>query len=152
VEKLDLRNLFETVCREFYVPLTNFKGWSDLNSRAAMMKRFAAHEAAGRTCVLLTCCDHDPGGLQITGTMRKNLWDLADVVGWFPDNLVITRFGLNADFIDRHGLTWIDNLVTSSGQRLDDPGHNDHNKPYVQDYIARFGVRKCEANALVVAP
>ena len=50
------------------------------------------------------------------------------------------RFGLNADFIDRHGLTWIDNLETSSGQQLDDPDHDDHDKEYVQDYIARFGV------------
>jgi hypothetical protein len=39
VEKLDLRNLFENVCAEFYVPITNLKGWSDLNARAAMMKR-----------------------------------------------------------------------------------------------------------------
>ena len=62
------------------------------------------------------------------------------------------RFGLNADFIDRHGLTWIDNLETSSGGRLDDEGHADHNKDYVQDYIAKYGVRKCEANALVVVP
>jgi hypothetical protein len=62
------------------------------------------------------------------------------------------RFGLNADFIDRHGLTWIDNLETSSGGQLDDPNHNDHDKAYVQDYIAEFGVRKCEANALVVEP
>ncbi|MHA1290968.1 MAG: hypothetical protein ACTSPB_26605, partial [Candidatus Thorarchaeota archaeon] len=30
--------------------------------------------------------------------------------------------------------------------------HKDHNLPYVQDYIAKFGARKCEANALVVAP
>ena len=28
VEKLDLRNLFEPVCAEFHVPVTNFKGWS----------------------------------------------------------------------------------------------------------------------------
>ena len=152
VEKLDLRNLFEPVCREFFVPITNFKGWSDLNSRAAMMKRFGEHEAAGRHCVLLLCGDHDCGGLKITDMMRKNLEDLAGAVGWTPENLTITRFGLNADFINRHGLTWIDNLETSSGQRLDDPRHADHNKPYVQDYIRRFGVRKCEANALVVAP
>jgi hypothetical protein len=59
---------------------------------------------------------------------------------------------LNAGFIDENGLTWIDNLETSSGGRLDDPQHNDHNKEYVQGYIERFGVRKCEANALVVAP
>ena len=152
VEKLDLRNLFEPTCGEFYVPITNFKGWSDLNSRAAMMRRFAAHEKAGRSCVLLLCGDHDPGGLLITSKMRKNMEDLAGAVGWTPENMVNIRFGLNADFINRHGLTWIDNLETSSGEQLDDPDHNDYNKNYVQDYIAKFGVRKCEANALVVAP
>jgi hypothetical protein len=83
---------------------------------------------------------------------HKNLEDLARAVGWSPHNLVISRFGLNADFINRLGLTWIDNLETSSGQRLDDPRHPDHNKAYVQDYVRRFGPRKCEANALVVAP
>lgn len=152
VEKLDLRNLFEPVCAEFFVGITNFKGWSDLNSRASVMKRFAEHEEAGRSCVLLLCGDHDPGGLKITDTMRKNFKDLERAVGWSPENLTITRFGLNADFIDYHGLTWIDNLETSSSQRLDDPHHPDHNKPYVQDYIRRYGARKCEANALVVVP
>jgi hypothetical protein len=152
VEKLDLRNLFGPVCAEFFVPITNFKGWSDLNSRGAMMRRFKKHEAEGRRCILLLCGDHDPGGLLITETLRKNLADLADAVGWWPGNLTIIRFGLNADFIESASLTWIDNLETSSGGRLDDPRHPDHRKPYVQDYIARFGVRKCEANALVVSP
>ena len=77
VEKLDLRNLFESVCAEVYVPITNLKGWSDLNARAAMMKRFAAHERAGRQCVLLLCNDHDPGGLHISESMQSNLDDLA---------------------------------------------------------------------------
>ena len=116
------------------------------------MRRFAEHGAAGRRCVLLLCGDHDPGGLHITDNVRKNLSDLSGAVGWTPENLIISRFGLNADFIDRHDLTWIDNLETSSGQQLDDPDHEDHNKKYVQDYIERFGVRKCEANALVVVP
>ena len=62
------------------------------------------------------------------------------------------RFGLNADFIEANGLSWIDNLETSSGGRLDDPRHTDHRKPYVQTYIREFGVRKCEANPLVVTP
>jgi hypothetical protein len=93
VEKLDLRNLFRPVCAEFFVGITNFKGWSDLNSRAAMMRRFATQEAAGRRCVLLLCGDHDPGGLAITGTMRKNLDDLAAAVGWSPHNLVIVDLG-----------------------------------------------------------
>jgi hypothetical protein len=59
VEKLDLRNLFEPVCQEFHVPIKNCKGWSDLNLRAEMMHRFAAHEAQGRTGVLLLCGDHE---------------------------------------------------------------------------------------------
>jgi hypothetical protein len=152
VEKLDLRNLFAPVCAEFFVPITNFKGWSDLNARADVMRLFAKHERGGRKCVLLVCGDHDRGGLLITESLRNNLDDLSGAVGWAPDNLIITRFGLNADFIDRHGLTWIDNLETSSGLQLDDPNHNDYDKSYVQDYIRRFGARKCEANALVVAP
>jgi hypothetical protein len=59
---------------------------------------------------------------------------------------------LNIDFIEENDLTWIDNLETSSGENLDDESHNDHNKAYVQDYLAEFGARKCEANALVVVP
>jgi hypothetical protein len=90
VEKLDLRNLFQPVCAEFYVPIANFKGWSDINSRATMMQRFAEHEDAGRQCVLLICGDHDPGGLLITNTLRKNLEDLEQAVGWSPANLVIS--------------------------------------------------------------
>ena len=84
--------------------------------------------------------------------MRKNLADLSKAVGWKPTKLIIDRFGLKPDFIRRHRLTWIDNLETSSGERLDDPNHNDHNKDYVQSYIKKFGVRKVEANALVVCP
>jgi hypothetical protein len=43
-------------------------------------------------------------------------------------------------------------LETSSGKRLDDKSHPDRYKAYVDDYIKEFGVRKCEANALVVKP
>jgi len=92
--------------------------------------------------VLLLCNDHDPGGLHISETMRSNLNDLSAQVGWSPDNLIIDRFGLNADFIEANNLTWID----------DDRRHPDHFKPYVQNYLAAFGARKCEANALVVVP
>jgi hypothetical protein len=150
VEKLDLRNLFEPVCAEFHVPLTNFKGWADLNSRAAMMHRFERYEF--RRCVLLLCGDHDPGGLRITDTMHKMLLDMSKATGWNPRNLIVSRFGLNEDFIDDNNLTWIDNLETSSRKQLDDPNHDDHNKAYVQDYIELYGARKCEANALVVEP
>jgi hypothetical protein len=152
VEKVDLRNLFGPVCEEYYVPITNAVGWSDVNLRAAMMKRFAYWESRGKQCVLTYCGDHDPGGLNISDFLRSNMEELADAVGWSPDNLIIERFGLNYDFIIEQGLTWIDNLETSSGDRLDNPKHPDHTKPYVQEYIRRYGVRKVEANALVVRP
>jgi len=152
VEKGDLRSLFAPVVRRYYVPIANAGGWSDINGRAAMMKRFAEWEAKGKRCVLLYCGDHDPGGLNISGCLRSNLEDLSGAVEWDPGNLVIDRFGLNHDFIVAQGLTWIDNLETSAGERLDDHNHHDHLKSYVQDYIRRFGVRKVEANALVVRP
>jgi hypothetical protein len=152
VEKMGVYSLFEKPTGEFHVPLVNIGGWSDINSRVAMMRRCAYWEARGKKCVLLIFVDHDPGGLHIASFLQKNLADLSDAVGWSPDNLIIDRFGLNLDFIRRHRLTWIDNLETSSGERLDDPKHHDHHKDYVQAYITQFGVRKVEANALVVCP
>jgi hypothetical protein len=152
VEKVDLRSLFSSVCKPFHLPLSNISGWNDINARAAMMRRFADWEVKGKRIILLHCGDHDPGGLRISEFLRSNLGDLSDAVGWSPDNLEIDRFGLNADFIRKNRLTWIDNLITGSGGNLADPKHNDHDKPYVQDYLREFGARKVEANALVVKP
>ncbi len=152
VEKIDLKSLFAPVCAEFYVPIANASGWNDINGRAAMMMRFKRWEEEGKHCVLLYCGDHDPGGLHISDFLHENLNDLAGAIDWSPDDLEIYRFGLNYDFIEQQRLTWIDNLETASGGRLDDRNHKDHFKPYVQDYLKRFGVRKVEANALVVRP
>jgi len=152
VEKMGIYSLFEKPTDPLCVPLINLGGWSDINRRVEAMRRFAHWESRGKICVLLIFTDHDPGGLHIAGFIRKNLADLTDAVGWSPDNLMIERFGLDAKFIRRHRLTWIGNLETSSGERLDDPNHHDHRKDYVQSYIREFGVRKVEANALVVCP
>jgi hypothetical protein len=152
VEKIDLRSLFSPICSMFRVPLSNVRGWNDINCRAASMRRFKQWEARGNKCVLLYCGDHDPGGLAISDAIRSNLRDLSGAVGWEPNKLIVDRFGLNYDFIQANNLSWIDNLETSSGGRLDDPGHKDHHKPYVRDYIRQFGARKVEANALVVRP
>ena len=51
--------------------------------------------------------------------------------------LIIERFGLNKDDIDRHNLTWIENLKTGSGRESRDYG-----------YISKYERRKCESNAL----
>jgi hypothetical protein len=152
VEKIDLRELFKPVCEEFNVPLINGGGWSDINSRAVIAGRFREWEAQGKQCVLVYCGDHDPGGVLISEYIIKNFADIAGAVGWRPDNLIVDRFGLNADFIRRHRLPWIEGLETSSGGRLDDPRHPDHRKPYVQSYLEKFGPRKVEANALVTRP
>src|SRR5262249_40584680 len=97
VEKLDLRNLFESVCAEFHVPITNLKGWSDLNARAAMMKavrRARARRPPMRAAVVQRSRS---GRLLISESMRENLDDLSNAVGWSPDGLIVERFGLNAD-------------------------------------------------------
>jgi hypothetical protein len=64
----------------------------------------------------------------------------------------LRRFGLNADFIEANGLTWIEGLEASSGGDLANPRHKEHKKAYVQDYLQKFGARKVEANTLVVRP
>ena len=94
VEKMGIYSMFEKPTGEFDVPLVNIGGWSDINSRVAMMRRYAYWEARGKKCVLLPFVDHDPGGLHIANFLLKNLTDLSDAVGWSPDNLIIDRFGL----------------------------------------------------------
>jgi hypothetical protein len=121
-EKLDLRNLFEPVCAEFRVPITNLKGWSDLNARAAMMRRFKQHEADGRDCVLLLCGDHDPGGLHITERMRSNLQDLSGqnrLASPPPyDRALWTAAGALLDELDRRARSFI--LAAGAQGRTDD--------------------------------
>lgn len=158
VEKIDLKTLFEPVCREYHIPIATSKGWSSIIQRAEYAKRFEEAEQKGMACLLLYCGDHDPDGLRISDFLKSNLADLKNVVwsdgtrGYDPANLVIDRFGLNYDFIQKHQLTWIDNLITGRGLNLADPEHRNNKLDYVQGYLKKIGERKCEANAIVPMP
>lgn len=157
-EKIDLKTLFRPVCEEYHIPIATSKGWSSMLQRGEFARRFKEAEGQGLKCVLLYCGDHDPDGGRISDKIRKNLEDLTDIVwgsgetGYDPANLNIDRFGLDYDFIVANDFTWIDNLITGSGKDLASPSHPNYHLPYVQNYLKRFGPRKCEANALVVRP
>ncbi len=158
VEKIDLKTLFRPVCQQTHICIATSKGWSSMLQRAEYAKRFAEAEAKGLTCVLLYCGDHDPDGGRISDFIHKNLDDLRNIVwedgtdGYDPSDLIIDRFGLNYDFITTNNLTWIDNLITGSKRNLASPSHKNYWMPYVQEYLEKYGARKCEANALVVNP
>ena len=158
VEKIDLKTLFEPVCAEYHIPIANSKGWNSINSRAEYSRRFKQAEDMGLKCVLLYMGDHDPDGLRISDTMRKNLFDIKDIVwedgetGYDPTDLIIDRFGLNYDFIIEQQYTWIQGLMTGGNKDLSDPKHHNHNLPYVQNYLKKIGARKCEANVVVTTP
>ncbi|MBA7505091.1 hypothetical protein ES706_03754 [subsurface metagenome] len=158
VEKIDIKTLFGSVCREYHIPIATSKGWSSMLQRAVYARRFKRAEERGLKCVLGYCGDHDPDGLRISDFLRSNLEDLMNITwsdgtgGYDPANLIIDRFGLNYDFIERNHLTWIENLITGSKKNLADPSHPNHHLPYVQEYLRTVGERKCEANALVVRP
>ena len=155
VEKVDLVTLFRPVCAQYHIPIANSRGWSSMLQRAEYARRFKEARSKGLKCVLLYCGDHDPDGLRISEFLRKNLRDLKDIYwsdgtrGYNPISLHIYRFGLNYDFIQQNGFTWIDNLITGSGKDLSDPTHRNHYKDYVQEYLDAVGPRKCEANLLV---
>ena len=158
VEKIDLVTLFAPVCSEYHIPIANSKGWSSILQRAEYARRFAEAEARGLKCVLLYCGDHDPDGLRISEFIRKNLVDVKHVIwgdrqkGYDPADLEIERFGLNYDFIEENNLVWIDNLITGSGKNLASRFHKNNSMPYVQKYLKKYGIRKCEANAVVTMP
>lgn len=158
VEKIDLKTLFTPICDKYHIPIATSKGWSSMSQRAEYAKRFKEAENNGLQPVLLYCGDHDPDGLRISDFIRSNLYDLRHIQwadgtrGYNPKDLIINRFGLNADFIEEHSLVWIDNLITGSGKNLASPRHKNYSQEYVQDYLIQFGERKCEANALVPMP
>lgn len=158
VEKIDLKTLFSPVCKKYKIPIATSKGWSSMIQRAIYARRFKEAEEQGLKPLLLYCGDHDPDGLRISDFLRKNLDDLKDIeweeggTGYDPSNLEIIRFGLNYDFIKKHNLTWIDNLITGSKKNLASPSHKNYHMKYVQDYLKEFGARKCEANAIVIIP
>lgn len=158
VEKIDLKTLFEPVCKKYKIPIATSKGWSSMIQRAIYSKRFKQAEEQGLKPLLLYCGDHDPDGLRISDFLRKNLADLKDIEwedgesGYDPEGLQIIRFGLNYDFIELHKLSWINNLITGSKKNLASLNHKNNKMPYVQDYIKKFGIRKCEANAIVTIP
>jgi hypothetical protein len=142
VEKGDILNLFKPVCDEYHVPIVNSKGWYPVLLRYHIARLSMKAEERGLKPVLLLFYDHDIAGLKITNTFRKGLRDISRATGWEPSGLIIDRFGLNKDDIDRCNLTWIDNLKSSSGR---DP---DWRSLEVRKYVETFGVRKCESNAL----
>ncbi len=158
VEKIDLKTLFEPICKKYKIPIATSKGWSSMRQRAIYSRRFKQAEEQGLKPLLLYCGDHDPDGLRISDFLRKNLADLKDIrwedgeYGYDPVDLEIVRFGLNYDFIEAYNLSWINNLITGSKKNLGSPSHKNHSMPYVQNYIKEFGIRKCEANAIVVIP
>jgi hypothetical protein len=137
VEKGDLLSLFKPICDEYRIPVVSSKGWAPILLRAHIASLSQRAETNGLTPVLLLFYDHDPAGLKITDRFRKNLRDCERGTGWNPDALIIERFGLNKDDIDKHNLTWIENLKTGSGRESHDYG-----------YIQKYGKRKCESNAL----
>ena len=142
VEKIDLKTLFEPVCEEYHIPIASSKGWSSMLQRAKYAERFKKAEDIGLKCALIYCGDFDPDGLRISDFLRKNIWDLRNIVwddgsGGYdpggkiyksvkkkgeksrivlisdePEKLIVKRFGLNYDFIIENDLTWIDNLET----------------------------------------
>lgn len=137
VEKGDIMNLFQPICKEYHIPIASSKGWAPIQQRADIAELSTKAEERGLIPVLLMFYDHDPAGMKITDTYLKNLMDIEPATGWDPYGLIIDRFGLNAEDIEKYNLMWIDNLRTSSGREANAP-----------DYIRKYGRRKCEANAL----
>lgn len=141
VEKIDLKTLFNPICQMFSIPIATSKGWGSILQRAELIERYKEH--SDKQCVLLYCGDFDPYGRLISRKLEKNLNDLEKATNWNADNLIINRFGLNYDFIEKYNLTWIDNLESASGKI-------DYSNPIIKEWIEEFGERKVEGNALVV--
>ena len=146
VEKIDLVNMFRPICKEYHIPIVNAGGWYDIMERAIAARRFKEAEEKVLTPVILYFGDFDPFGLAISNFILKNFWEIYRGTAWAPRRLIVERFGLNFDFIEEQGLTWIDNLESGSGKDMSLMDNR-----IVQEYVTQYGVRKCEANAVMKA-
>lgn len=159
VEKLDLKNLFMPICKEYHIPVANGKGWSDINQRYDLIKRCMWAESRGLTPIILYAGDFDPYGKHISDTLIENIHQLDGLLDINGNRINISmhrnqikRFCLNKDFIDRHNLTWIDNLLSGSGKDMSKPNKNGKIKRFIQEWIDTVGKRKCEAEAAMKVP
>lgn len=155
VEKIDVRNLFTPICEKYHIPINNAKGWSDMLSRKDLILRFKEAEEIGLKPILLYYADFDPAGLKIAETLKKNIKDLEKATKWNPTNLIVDKFGLTIDFIENNDILWIDNLITGGKRNLGNlyKQYKDGKKVKLYDYeiayIEKYGIRKCEANAIL---
>lgn len=156
VEKIDVRNLFHDVCEKYHIPISNAKGWSDMLSRNNLIQRFKEAEEIDLIPVLLYYGDFDPAGLKIADTLKKNITDLEKATKWNPKNLIVDKFGLSIDFIDQNDILWINNLITGGKRDLGklykqykEGKENIKILDYEIKYIEQYGIRKCEANAIL---
>ena len=154
VEKSDLMSLFQKVCDKYKIQIANMRGWGSLEQKAVMAEKFMEMELKGKKPILLACGDFDPPGLSISSVLKKQFEEYSLFTGWNPENLHVERIGLNYEFIQEQGLTWINGLQTISGKDLSSPDHTFYkrNTYGIQEYIRNYGNQKCEANAIVIIP
>ena len=154
VEKAGLESLFSDLSEEYQVNLLNMGGFTSLESLATLARLYHMAERKGCIPVLLVCTDHDPVGLFFANNIATRFEELKLFTGWNPENLIIDRFGLDYDFIEDNRLTWIDNLESGTGNNLADTRSKywKDNSHGIQDYVSQYGIRKCEANAIMVDP
>ena len=144
VEKIDLVHMFSPLCAEYHIPIVNAGGWYDILERSESANRFLEAEDNGLTPIILYFGDLDPWGIAISDFLHKGFEDIEVGTGWSPISLEVNRFGLSYDFIQDNHLTWIDNLVSGSGKDM-----SLMTNKIAVEYVAKYGVRKCEANAVM---
>lgn len=96
IEKDALVGVIAPVCERYRVPYFACRGYTSQSEQYAAGKRFAAHQEAAQTPVVLHLGDHDPSGLDMT---RDN----ADRLALFArENVLVKRLALNMDQVEEH--------------------------------------------------
>jgi len=154
VEKVDLKSLFMGICNKYKIPIANLRGSGSIEQKAVMARNFQLAEEKGKKPILFACGDFDPPGQEIRKVLKGHFEKYSTFTGWDPVNLIVDPIGLTYRFIQENNLTWVDNLKSGSKRDLDDPKGKVwiENRFNIREYVAKYGVRKCEANAVVIVP
>lgn len=128
VEKEALAAVVERPCSRWRVPFMPCKGYLSASEAWRSGRRYLAKAEEGRRLVLIHLGDHDPSGIDMTRDNADRLQLFGDGYG-----IAVRRIALNMDQVDRYRPPENPAKVTDSR---------------AADYIARFGTKSWELDAL----
>lgn len=97
LEKNALRNVIESVAKEYYIPITTTRGYASIPPRYEVFRRY--RQSGKPKLILLYLTDFDPDGDEIAASFSRSMRDDFNIT-----NIQSFKVALNSDDVDEYDL------------------------------------------------